>query len=138
MPTLNKILFVCIGNCVRSQMAEAFARVYGKDVIVASSAGMAPAGFIAGETIQVMLERGVSLDGQFSKSVFEAPGGPFDIVINMAGMPVPRALGKDHRDWPVPDPMGMKEEAFRAAAQDIENRVMALILELRGAAKKKI
>jgi protein-tyrosine-phosphatase len=132
----RKVLFVCIGNCVRSQMAEAFARVYGKDVMAPSSGGMAAAGFIADETVKVMAERGVPLDGQFSKSVFETEA-PYDIVVNMAGVPIPRILGKDHRTWPVPDPMGMSEDAFRAAAQDIENRVMALILELRRRPAKK-
>jgi protein-tyrosine-phosphatase len=133
----SKVLFVCIGNCVRSQMAEAFARAYGKDVIDAASGGMAPAGFIASETVKVMGERGISLDGQFSKSVFEAAAGAYDLVINMAGMPIPRELGTHHRNWPILDPIGTSEENFRTAAQDIENRVMALILELRRPAAKR-
>jgi protein-tyrosine-phosphatase len=124
------VLFVCIGNCIRSQMAEAFARVYGKDVIEPSSAGVAPAGFIADDAIAVMAERGILMDGQFSKDLVES-GGPFDIAVNMSGETLPSALAREIRTWPVADPMGKKRVAYEQAAAQIENLVMALVLDLR-------
>src|SRR6202044_438468 len=63
-----RVLFVCVGNCVRSQMAEAIARHDASDIIVAESAGVHPLGFIDNTTQRVLRERGISSEGQFSKS----------------------------------------------------------------------
>ena len=132
----RRVLFVCLGNCIRSQLAEAFARAYGSDVIEAHSCGIAPAGFIAEPVQRILRERGVKLGGQSSKSFYEAGPGPFDLVVNISGLPLPRnfpapAAERAAREWPVPDPMGLKDEAYVEAARDIEARVMALVLELR-------
>jgi len=132
----HRVLFVCIGNCIRSQFAEAFARAYGSDVIEARSCGVAPAGFIAEPVHRILKERGVAIAGQSSKTVYEAGPGPFDLIINISGGSLPRnfpapANGQSVREWPVPDPMGLKHEAYEHAARDIEARVMALVLELR-------
>lgn len=131
-----RVLFVCVGNCIRSQFAEAFARAYGADVIEPSSCGVAPAGFIAEPVGRILKERGIALGRQASKSVYEAGPGPFDVVVNLTGMPLPRNFPRPQkdavpRDWPVPDPMGAAEQTYREAAQEIENRVMRLVLELR-------
>jgi arsenate reductase (thioredoxin) len=134
---MKKVLFVCIGNCIRSQMAEAFAKKYGTDVIHALSAGLAPAGYVSEITEKLMGERGISLAGHVSKSIPEAPGAPFDILINISGEPIPiRGLASEVRAWNVADPMGKKEAAYGEALQQIENLTMSLILELRGAARK--
>lgn len=132
----RRVLFVCIGNCIRSQLAEAFARTYGSDVIEAHSCGIAPAGFIAEPVQRILRERGVALTGQASKSYHEAGPGPFDLIVNISGHPLPRNFPAPtqktvYRDWQVPDPMGQKDEIYEQAAQDIEARVMALVLELR-------
>jgi len=127
----TSVLFVCIGNCIRSQFAEAFARSYGADVIEAFSCGVAPAGYIAEPVGRILRERGIALGRQASKTIYEAGLGPYDVVINLSGSPLPRNYPTPARDWPVPDPMGSQEEAYRAAAQDIETRVMQLILEMR-------
>jgi protein-tyrosine-phosphatase len=135
-PAKQRVLFVCIGNCIRSQLAEAFARAYGSDVIEAHSCGLAPAGFIAEPVQRILRERGIALAGQSSKSYHEAGPGPFELIVNISGGPLPRSFPAParepvHRDWPVRDPMGQKEEVYEQAAQDIEARVMALVLELR-------
>jgi protein-tyrosine-phosphatase len=133
-----RVLFVCVGNCIRSQFAEAFARAYGADVIEPYSCGVTPAGFIAEPVGRILKERGITLGRQASKSVYEAGPGPFDVVVNLTGMPLPRNFPLPQRDasprsWPVPDPMGSPEEAYREAAQEIEHLVMRLVLELRAA-----
>jgi protein-tyrosine-phosphatase len=134
---MKKVLFVCIGNCIRSQMAEGFAKKYGSDVIQALSAGLAPAGYISEITEKLMGERGISLEGQASKSIPEVAGAPFDLLINISGELIPiRGLAAEIRAWNVADPMGKKEAAYQEALQQIENLTMSLILELRGAARK--
>jgi arsenate reductase (thioredoxin) len=135
---MKKVLFVCIGNCIRSQMAEGFAKKYGSDVIHALSAGLAPAGYVSEITEKLMGERGISLAGHVSKSIPEVPGAPFDILINISGEPIPiRGLAAEVRAWNVGDPMGKKEAAYGEALQQIENLTMSLILELRAAARKE-
>jgi len=135
-PAKRRVLFVCIGNCIRSQFAEAFARSYGSDVIEAYSCGLAPAGFIAEPVHRILRERGISLAGHSSKSSYEAGPGPFDLIVNMSGDSLPRNFPapvweRRARQWAVRDPMGLNEEAYELAARDIEARVMALVLELR-------
>jgi len=132
----RRVLFVCVGNCIRSQFAEAFARAYGSDVIEAFSCGVAPAGYIADPVQRILRERGMALAGLASKSVYEAGAGPFDIIVNISGSPLPRnfpapASERSVREWPIRDPMGLKESAYEEAAREIESRVMSLVLELR-------
>jgi arsenate reductase len=127
----KRVLFVCIGNSCRSQMAEAFARVYGRDVMDPHSAGLAPATIIAPLTQQVLLERNVAIDGQFPKGLDMMARVPFDIVVNMSGTSVVLP-GARLIEWPVADPMGQKDEVYRAVAARIEGLVMRLIIELRG------
>jgi len=115
-------------------MAEAFARAYGSDVMEARSAGIAPATIIMPLTRQVLGEKNVRVDGQFPKSLEVAAREPFDLLVNMSGA----KLGHDSArivDWPVPDPVGQKEEIYRAVAAEIERLVMGLILELRSQAR---
>lgn len=131
-PAKKRILFVCIGNSCRSQMAEAFARVYGRDVMEVQSAGLAPATIVAPMTIQVLSEKNVLIDGQFPKGLDMMARIPFDIVVNMSGVKI-GLPGAQVIEWPVIDPMGQKEEVYRAVAQRIEDLVMRLILELRNA-----
>ncbi len=65
----SAVLFVCIGNSCRSQMAEAFARAYGAEMMVAESAGLSPATIIAPLTKQVLAERNLNIDGHFPKGL---------------------------------------------------------------------
>src|SRR5580692_5662370 len=81
----KRVLFVCIGNSCRSQMAEAFARVYGRDVMDPQSAGLTPAVIIAPLTRQILSEKNVTVGDQFPKGLDMVARLPFDIVVNMSG-----------------------------------------------------
>jgi len=126
----KRVLFVCIGNSCRSQMAEAFARAYGSDAMEARSAGLSPAAMIAPLTRHVLGERNLGVDGQFPKGMEIAQREPFDVVVNMSGVPV-AVPGARVLEWPVPDPIGETEAVYRAVAGQIEALVMRLILDLR-------
>jgi arsenate reductase (thioredoxin) len=129
-PAKQRVLFVCIGNSCRSQMAEAFARAYGSDVMVAQSAGLSPAAIIAPLTKQVLAERNLNIDGHFPKGVEVFTHEAFDLVINMSGHPLSlpntRMLA-----WVVRDPIGQPEALYREVVQQIEGLVMGLILQMR-------
>ena len=129
----KRVLFVCIGNSCRSQMAEAFARAYGSDILTAYSAGLAPAGIVQTLTRQVLTEKNVSTEGQFPKALDAFSGEPFEVVVNISGEPLPRAVAAARViDWRVRDPIGESETVYRNVCAEIEGLVMRLILELRG------
>ena len=126
------VLFVCIGNCVRSQMAEAIARHHAADVISAESAGLHPLGFIDETAIAVLAERGVSVAGQFSKGLRDHRLSQPDLVINMSGAPSASLFhGRRYEDWPIEDPFGESMELHRRICDDIERRVKELAARLR-------
>ena len=129
-PPKKRVLFVCIGNSCRSQMAEAFARAYGADIVIPQSAGLAPATLIAPLTIQVLNEKNVTAEGQFPKSLGLVAQESFDVVVNMSGQPLVLP-GARVLDWPVPDPIGQKPEVYRSVASQIEALIMRLVLDLR-------
>ncbi|HSR06370.1 MAG TPA: arsenate reductase ArsC [Bryobacteraceae bacterium] len=128
----KRVLFVCIGNSCRSQMAEAFAEAYGTDIMEVQSAGVSPATYIAPLTKQTLGEWNLNIDDHFPKSVDSLRGQPFDVVLNMSGTPL-RMPGTHVIDWVVPDPIGQSEAYYRTVATQIEGLVMRLILELRTA-----
>jgi len=127
----KRVLFLCIGNACRSQMAEAFARSYGSDVLVPFSAGFAPAQRVPDDTLRAMDEKNLTLDGQFPKSVADLAKEKFDFVINMSGFAAPHVQGTTVREWTVPDPVGMNYENHCKVRDQIEDLVMKFILELR-------
>jgi arsenate reductase len=129
--TKKRVLFVCIGNSCRSQMAEGFARAYGGDVMVAESAGLSPAAIVQPLTRQVLAERNVRIDDQFPKGMEILAREQFDVIINMSGQKLPVAPGIKVRDWLVLDPIGQTEAVYQGVAEQIEGLVMRLILELR-------
>jgi arsenate reductase (thioredoxin) len=132
-PAKKRVLFVCIGNSCRSQMAEGFARAYGSDVMVARSAGLSPATIIAPLTRQVLGERNIRIDDHFPKGLDLLARETFDIVVNISGMPVP-VMAPRVVEWSVADPIGQTESVYRTVANQIEGLVMRLILELRAGA----
>ena len=132
MPRLVKVLFVCVGNCVRSQMAEAIARHDASDIIEAESAGVSPLGFIDNTTQRVLRERGISFEGQFSKGLrthtLKTPG----LVVNMSGIPGASLFaGRAFEDWQIQDPFGEGIETHRRICDDIEARIKDLAARLR-------
>lgn len=128
----KRVLFVCIGNACRSQMAEAFARAYGADILVARSAGLAPAGLIPPLTRQVLTEKNIPSEGQFPKGLGVFAGQTFEVIVNLSGERLPGAFGSARLiQWNVRDPIGESQEVYRAVAAQIEGLVMRLILELR-------
>src|SRR5665213_4044807 len=81
------VLFVCVGNCVRSQMAEAVALHCASDVMMVESAGLRPLGFIDPTSMAVMQERGISMEGQYSKGLHSHKLATPVLTINMSGVP---------------------------------------------------
>jgi arsenate reductase (thioredoxin) len=129
----KRVLFVCIGNSCRSQMAEAFARAYGSDILTVRSAGLAPASIVQPLTRKVLTEKNIPSEGQFPKGLESVAADSFDVVVNISGEPLP-ARTAAHRsiEWRVRDPIGQSESLYRSVADEIEALVMRLILELRG------
>jgi arsenate reductase len=128
----QRVLFLCIGNSCRSQMAEGFARVYGHDVIDVVSAGLSPAMLVDLNTKAVMEERGVSLDKQFPKALEEALTPVPNLLINMSGSKVPHFAAEIPAEvWRVRDPVGEVQGVHREVRDQVEGLVMNLILRLR-------
>jgi arsenate reductase (thioredoxin) len=127
----KRVLFVCIGNACRSQMAEAFARAQGSDVLVASSAGLFPARAVPPDTLRAMKEKNLDLSGQVPKSVVDLDGARFDLILNMSGFPLPPIGGAAVREWEVPDPIVMDYKGHCAIRDQLERLVVDLIQELR-------
>jgi protein-tyrosine-phosphatase len=117
-------------------MAEGFARAYGSDVLLAASAGVAPALMVAGDTRRAMKEKNIALDDHFPKSLQQLVNVPFDLIINMSGVELPEGVTSPVRTWKVRDPIGTKYDVHCAVRDEIEKLVMDLILELRRGAKQ--
>jgi arsenate reductase (thioredoxin) len=112
-------------------MAEGFARAYGSDVIIAASAGLAPAMGVASDTIKAMDAKGIDLRGHFPKALHHLGRSQFDLIVNMSGMVIPEIPGASSRDWDVPDPVSLRFSEHCQVRDAIEHMVMTLILELR-------
>lgn len=126
-----KILFVCMGNCVRSQIAEALARHYFADLIEAESAGLHPLGFIDPTARAAVEERGVSMDGQFSKGLHNHRLETPDLIVNMSGMPGANLFHGRTFDWSISDPFGENIETHRRICDDIAVRIQQLAARFR-------
>jgi arsenate reductase (thioredoxin) len=128
---MTRVLFLCIGNSCRSQMAEGFARTYGSDVMTVQSAGLAPASLVAPLTREVMLEKNIDLGDAFPKSLDLVIANGADLIINMSGQKLPSKSPVEIQDWDVRDPIGQTAKVYREVRDEIEQRVMRLILALR-------
>lgn len=126
----KRILFVCIENSNRSQMAEAFARLHGGDRVEASSAGSRPSGQINPKAVRFMAELDYDLTTHASKSLDEI-AGDFDAVVTMGcGDDCPWVPARRREDWALPDPKHMDDDGYRAVRDEIARRVKALLAEL--------
>ena len=125
---LKRLLFVCVENSNRSQMAEAFARIHGGDKVEAYSAGSRPSGKINPKAIAAMKEIGYDLSTHRSKSLSEIPDIEFDFVATMGcGDECPFVRAKKREDWDIPDPKDLSPDEFRAVRDLIENKVKEIL-----------
>ena len=128
---MKRILFVCIENSNRSQMAEAFARIHGEGRVEAHSAGSRPSGRINPRAIEAMAERGYDLTAQQSKGLDDFNGRDFDAAVTMGcGDECPLVNAALRVDWQIPDPRDMTPDEFRGVRDLIEQKVIELIDEL--------
>jgi arsenate reductase len=134
MATPKKLLFVCIENSNRSQMANAFAKIVGESLgvpVEAFSAGSRPSGIVNPKAIAAMAELGYDLTTHDSKSLDDVPHTGYDAVVTMGcGDACPFVEGRLHEDWALPDPKHMEPEEFRTVRDEIRRRVADLFTRI--------
>lgn len=122
------ILFVCVENSNRSQMAEGFARAIGGKRVAAFSAGSQPSGVVNAKAIAMMREKGVDISVQHSKSLDALPSVAWDYLVTMGcGDACPNVPAAHRLDWDLPDPKHLDDAGFRAVRDRIEQNVRDLI-----------
>ena len=132
VPGPKRLLFVCVENSNRSQMAEAFARIHGRDAVEVYSAGSRPSGEINPKAIEAMRRIGYDLSPHRSTSLAELPDIQFDFVATMGcGDECPSIRAKRRENWNIPDPRGFSDEEFSAVRDRIEAKVLTMLRELR-------
>jgi len=123
-----RLLFVCIENSCRSQIAEAFARMHGRDDVEAFSSGSRPSGAVNPRAIESMRDVGYDLSTHTSKPLDSVVDGEFDYVITMGcGDECPWVPAKNREDWDILDPKNMPPDEFAKVRDDIERRVKTLL-----------
>jgi protein-tyrosine-phosphatase len=130
---MKRVLFVCIENSNRSQMAEAFARMHGGGDVEAYSSGSKPSGKVNPRAVEFMKERGYDLSTHTSKSLLDVPDLEYDAAITMGcGDECPLVLARIREDWKIRDPKELPADEFRAVRDDIESKVKDLLKRIRG------
>jgi arsenate reductase (thioredoxin) len=125
---LPRLLFVCIENSNRSQMAEAFARIHGAGKVEAHSSGSRPSGQVNPRAVQFMAELGYDLTTHKSKSVDQFNGTKVAVAVTMGcGDYCPLVVADRREDWNIPDPKEMSDDGFREVRDLIERKVKELI-----------
>ncbi len=129
--TTPRIIFVCVENSNRSQMAEAFARIHGGDRVQAFSAGSRPSGRVNPRAVQAMKEVGYDLTTHQSKGLGGFNGQEFDAAVTMGcGDECPLVRARRRLEWQIPDPKEMPPERFREVRDLIERKVVELLASL--------
>ena len=129
--SLPRILFVCVENSNRSQMAEAFVRIHGGDRVAAFSAGSRPSGTVNPRAVQFMKEVGYDLTTHESKSIDQFEGQDIDAAVTMGcGDACPLVKARRREEWQIPDPKDMSPERFREVRNLIEQKVRELLASL--------
>ena len=127
----KRVLFVCVENSNRSQMAEAFARIHFSSRIEAISSGSRPSGKVNPRAIASMRELGYDLSKHRSKSLSEIPDLEFDLVATMGcGDECPNVFAKRYESWAIPDPREMGPDEFRKVRDSIERHVKQSLVKL--------
>lgn len=128
---VKRLLFVCVENSNRSQMAEAFARMHGGAGVEAYSAGSRPGGKVNPQAVEMMRELGYELNTHVSKSLAEIPDLEYDFVATMGcGDACPMVRSKWREDWSIPDPKELGPAEFRQVRDLIESKVKAVLSKL--------
>lgn len=126
------VLFVCVENANRSQMAEAFARLHGASVLAPASAGSRPADRVNPAAVSAMAERGCDLREAVPRGLADVGPGPWDYLITMGcGDACPNVSAAHREDWALTDPRGLAPEEFASVRDEIERRVLDLIARVR-------
>ncbi len=127
---MTSVLFVCVQNSCRSQMAEGFARTLGQGVVEPYSAGSKPSGEVNQDAIAVMREKGIDITGQSSKGFADLPLKQVDYLVTMGCKDTcPIFPTVKQLDWQLDDPAGLPIEEFRRVRDEIELKVTELIGE---------
>ncbi|HTH57337.1 MAG TPA: arsenate reductase ArsC [Cyclobacteriaceae bacterium] len=128
----KNVLFVCVENSNRSQMAQAFATLHGGSFVKAFSAGSKPSGKINPKAVAAMKELHYDLASHHSKSLEEIPKVEYEYAITMGcGDECPFVNAKNREDWNIPDPREMNESQFREVRNLIEQKVRDLLLKIK-------
>ena len=128
---VKKVIFVCVENSNRSQMAEAFARIHGAGKVEAHSAGSRPSGRVNPKAVEAMKEIGYDLTRHTSKGLDAFNGQEFDAAVTMGcGDECPLVLARRRLEWQIPDPRDMPPERFREVRDLIEANVKELVAAL--------
>lgn len=124
----KRVLFVCVENSNRSQMAEAFARILGGDAVEAYSSGSRPSGRVNPRAVEFMREVGYDLTAHRSKPLTEVPDVEYDAAVTMGcGDECPLVRAKVREDWGIPDPKELPPGEFREVRDLIEAKVRDLL-----------
>jgi protein-tyrosine-phosphatase len=128
---MKKVLFVCVENSCRSQMAEAFAIMHGKGIVEAYSAGSRPSGIVNPKAIESMKRVGYDLSQHISIGLDEIPPVQFEYAITMGcGDECPMVNAINREDWALPDPKHMEAEEFDRVRDIIEVEARDLISKI--------
>ncbi|MFF0148966.1 protein-tyrosine-phosphatase [Amycolatopsis sulphurea] len=129
--TVPEVLFVCVHNAGRSQMAAGLLHHRAAGQVIVRSAGSAPAGTINPAVVAVMEELGIDLSQEFPKPLTAEAVQAADVVITMGcGDACPVFPGKRYLDWRLADPAGLPIDEVRRIRDEIDRRVAALLVEL--------
>lgn len=126
-----KIVFICVENARRSQMAQGFAEAFVQGKVEVYSAGSRPASKIDPLVIEVMKEKGIDLSSKRPKSLNDLPSIEMDYMVTMGCEETcPAVLSKKIVEWDIPDPKGKSIEFYREIRDLVEDKVKAFIEEI--------
>jgi protein-tyrosine-phosphatase len=138
MSEVPEVLFVCVHNAGRSQMAAALLDHHAHGRVRVASAGSAPASEVNWTVVAAMQELGLDLSKEFPKPLTDEVTRAADVIVTMGcGDACPVYMGKRYLDWELPDPTGLSVEEVRLIRDDIDRRCRNLMSELFGAAETK-
>ena len=128
---MKRVLFVCVQNSFRSQMAEGFARRLGAGTVEPYSAGSHPSGVVNSKAIEAMKEVGIDINSHLSKGFDKLPEGEWDAIVTMGcGDACPFLPAKKRFDWDIPEPRNMPKEEVNKVRDTIRQKVTELLESL--------